>query len=327
MFYRYLIVHLYTVKIKKLDMITYSVAQVEALTGIKAHTLRIWERRYDFLKPLRTPTNIRYYTDAQLKKLINFGILVRNGYRVSKLEKMNDDQIFEAVTTILADPDSEDRDEIKGLTLAMLEMNEEEFDNIFERQVIRKGFLRTITEMIYPFLQYVGVLWNTNKAMIAQEHFVSNLIRQKIITAIERLSIPSKSSPAVVFFLLEGEDHEIGLLLANFIAKERGWRTYYLGHGVPLVNIQKVVDLVEPQMLMSMFVVPKPQKMDSFIDAVIGDALIPFVISGNSDNLDALQDRDYLIKISSPGEFVEQLDRHAVKEETESDQSTEQMNG
>lgn len=307
-------------------MITYSVAQVEALTGIKAHTLRIWERRYDFLKPLRTPTNIRYYTDAQLKKLINFGILVRNGYRVSKLEKMNDDQIFEAVTTILADPDSEDRDEIKGLTLAMLEMNEEEFDNIFERQVIRKGFLRTITEMIYPFLQYVGVLWNTNKAMIAQEHFVSNLIRQKIITAIERLSIPSKSSPAVVFFLLEGEDHEIGLLLANFIAKERGWRTYYLGHGVPLVNIQKVVDLVEPQMLMSMFVVPKPQKMDSFIDAVIGDALIPFVISGNSDNLDALQDRDYLIKISSPGEFVEQLDRHAVKEETESDQSTEQMN-
>lgn len=308
-------------------MITYSVAQVEALTGIKAHTLRIWERRYDFLKPLRTPTNIRYYTDAQLKKLINFGILVRNGYRVSKLEKMNDDQIFEAVTTILADPDSEDRDEIKGLTLAMLEMNEEEFDNIFERQVIRKGFLRTITEMIYPFLQYVGVLWNTNKAMIAQEHFVSNLIRQKIITAIERLSIPSKSSPAVVFFLLEGEDHEIGLLLANFIAKERGWRTYYLGHGVPLVNIQKVVDLVEPQMLMSMFVVPKPQKMDSFIDAVIGDALIPFVISGNSDNLDALQDRDYLIKISSPGEFVEQLDRHAVKEETESDQSTEQMNG
>ena len=218
-------------------MITYSVAQVEALSGIKAHTLRIWERRYSFLKPLRTPTNIRYYTDDQLKKLLNFGILVRNGYRVSKLEKMSNQEVFEAVTAILADPESEDRDEIKGLTLAMLEMNEEEFDNIFERQVIRKGFLKTITEMIYPFLQYVGVLWNTNKAMIAQEHFVSNLIRQKIITAIERLSIPPKSSPAVVFFLLEGEDHEIGLLLAHFIAKERGWQTYYLGPGVPVSNI------------------------------------------------------------------------------------------
>jgi DNA-binding transcriptional MerR regulator len=290
---------------------------VEALTGIKAHTLRIWERRYGFLKPLRTPTNIRYYTDEQLKKLLNFGILVRNGYRVSKLEKMDNEQIFQAVTAILADPDSEDRDEIKGLTLAMLEMNEEEFDNIFERQVIRKGFLRTITEMIYPFLQYVGVLWNTNKAMIAQEHFVSNLIRQKIITAIERLSIPSKSAPAIVLFLLEGEEHEIGLLLANFIAKERGWRTYYLGQGVPLVNIQKVVDLVEPQMLMSMFVIPKPQKINSFIDAVIGDAFVPFVVSGNPENLSELEDREYLIKISSPGAFVEQLDRLSKTQDAE----------
>jgi methanogenic corrinoid protein MtbC1 len=239
---------------------------------------------------------------------------------------MDNDEIFQAVTAILADPDSEDRDEIKGLTLAMLEMNEEEFDNIFERQVIRKGFLRTITEMIYPFLQYVGVLWNTNKAMIAQEHFVSNLIRQKIVTAIERLSIPSSSAPAIVLFLLEGEEHEIGLLLANFIAKERGWRTYYLGQGVPLVNIQKVVDLVEPQMLMSMFVIPKPQKINSFIDAVIGDAYVPFVVSGNPENLSELEDRDFLIKISSPAAFAEQLDRLAKTQDAEVHDSKDSSN-
>jgi DNA-binding transcriptional MerR regulator len=302
-------------------MITYSVAQVEALTGIKAHTLRIWERRYGFLNPQRTPTNIRFYTDDQLKKLLNFGILVRNGYRVSKLEKMNNQEIFEAVTGILADPDSEDRDEIKGLTLAMLEMNEEEFDNIFERQVIRKGFLKTITEMIYPFLQYVGVLWNTNKAMIAQEHFVSNLIRQKIVTAIERLSIPQQSAPAVVMFLLEGEDHEIGLLLANFIAKERGWRTYYLGQGVPVVNIEKVVDLIEPQMLMSMFVTPKPNKMRKFIDSVLGNSNVPFVVSGNPDNLNVLEQNEYLIKISSPDDFIEQLDHFYKSSERTNEES------
>lgn len=289
-------------------MITYSVAQVEALSGIKAHTLRIWERRYGFLKPMRTPTNIRYYTDDQLKKLLNFGILVRNGYRVSKLEKMSDDEIFEAVTGILSDPDSEDMDEVKALTIAMLEMNEEEFDNIFERQVIRKGFLKTITEMIYPFLQYVGVLWNTNKAMIAQEHFVSNLIRQKIVTAIERLSIPPKGAPAIVLFLLEGEEHELGLLLANFIAKERGWKTYYLGQGVPVVNVRKVVDLIEPDLLMSMFITPKPHKMNQFVESVIGDSKVPFVVSGNEDNMHALEDYDYLIRISSPQDFIEQLD-------------------
>ena len=113
-------------------MITYSVAQVEALTGIKAHTLRIWERRYDFLTPMRTPTNIRYYSDEQLKKLLNFGILVRNGYRVSKLNKMTPEQIYEEVAKVLADPGSESSDDMKGLTLSMLEMNEEDFDNIFE---------------------------------------------------------------------------------------------------------------------------------------------------------------------------------------------------
>ena len=292
-------------------MITYSVAQVEALTGIKAHTLRIWERRYGFLKPQRTPTNIRFYSDEQLKKLLNFGILVRNGFRISKLDKMSDEAIFEAVTSILSDPSSEDSDEIKGLTLCMLEMNEEEFDNIFERQVIRKGFLKTVTEMIYPFLQYVGVLWNTNKAMIAQEHFVSNLIRQKLVTAIERLSIPPKNAPAIVFFLLEGEDHEIGLLLANFIAKELGWRTYYLGQDVPIVNIHKVIEIVEPQLIMSMFVTPKPNKMNSFADAIIVDNEVPLVVSGSWENLQAIEDSKQVIKIASPSDFVDQLLRRS----------------
>jgi hypothetical protein len=165
------------------------------------------------------------------------------------------------------------------------------------------------------------VLWNTNKAMIAQEHFVSNLIRQKIVTAIERLSIPSKNAPSIVLFLLEGEEHEIGLLLANFIAKERGWRTYYLGQGVPLVNIQKVVDLVEPQMLMSMFIIPKPQKINSFIDAVIGDAYVPFLVSGNPENLSSLEDREYLIKTSSPDQFIDQLDRISKDREFQTEDS------
>ena len=101
-------------------MITYSVAQVEALTGIKAHTLRIWERRYDFLNPMRTATNIRYYSDEELKKLLNFGILVRNGYRVSKLNKMSDEEVFDEVTKVLANPNSESSDDMKGLTLSML---------------------------------------------------------------------------------------------------------------------------------------------------------------------------------------------------------------
>ena len=290
-------------------MITYSVAQVEALTGIKAHTLRIWERRYDFLTPMRTPTNIRYYSDEQLKKLLNFGILVRNGYRVSKLNKMTDDQVYEEVNKVLASPDSEGSDEMKGLTLSMLEMNEADFDEIFERQVIRKGFFRTIIESIYPFLQYVGVLWTTNKAMIAQEHYMSNLIRQKIIAAIEKLAIPPKGAPSIVLFLLEGEEHEIGLLLASFMAKEMGWNVYYLGYGVPIMNIKKVVEIAEPNLLMTMFVTPKMQKINGFISSILEDCEVPFAISGSQENLDAVVNHDLVIRISSPHDFKDELDR------------------
>jgi len=288
-------------------MISYSVAQVEALTGIKAHTLRIWERRYDFLEPARTPTNIRYYSDEQLKKLLNFGILVRNGYRVSKLNKMPSEQVFEEVAKVLANPGSQSSDEMKGLTLSMLEMNEEDFDDIFERQVIRKGFFRTITETIYPFLQYVGVLWTSNKAMIAQEHFISNLIRQKIIAAIERLSIPQKDAPSIVFFLLEGEEHEIGLLLASFVAKEMGWNIYYLGLGVPVPNIKKVIEMAEPQLLMTMFVTPKVKKLNSQIDAILEGNDVSFMLSGSTENLDAVVDSERILKVKSPADFQTQL--------------------
>ncbi len=181
---------------------------------------------------------------------------------------MSNEQVYEEVSKVLADPGSERSDEMKGLTLSMLEMNEEDFDDIFERQVIRKGFFRTITETIYPFLQYVGVLWTTNKAMIAQEHYMSNLIRQKLIAAIERLSIPSKDAPSIVFFLLEGEEHEIGLLLASFVAKEMGWNVYYLGQGVPVPNIKKVIEIAEPELLMTMFVTPKIHKVNGFIEEI-----------------------------------------------------------
>ena len=288
-------------------MITYSVAQVEALSGIKAHTLRIWERRYDFLDPMRTATNIRYYSDSQLKQLINFGILVKNGYRISKLNKMSDEQIYMEVTKVLADPTSESSDELKGLTLSMLEMDEEEFDNIFERQVIRKGFLKTITESIYPFLQYVGVLWTTNKAMVAQEHYISNLIRQKLIAAIERLSIPKKGAPSLVLFLLEGEEHEIGLLLASFVAKEMGFKVYYLGQGIPIINIKKVIEIAEPSVMMTMFVSPKAKKVNGFVTNLMENNEVPFIISGSDENLDAIEDAPRINKVSSPQEFQDYL--------------------
>jgi methanogenic corrinoid protein MtbC1 len=145
--------------------------------------------------------------------------------------------------------------------------------------------------------------------MIAQEHFISNLIRQKLIAAIERLSIPSKDAPSIVIFLLEGEEHEIGLLLASFVAKEMGWNVYYLGHGVPIPNIKKIIDIVEPKLLMTMFVTPKIHKVNAFIDEILSGNDVPFVISGSTENLDAVSESERLIKVTSPLDFQTHLAR------------------
>ena len=145
--------------------------------------------------------------------------------------------------------------------------------------------------------------------MIAQEHYISNLIRQKIIAAIERLSIPQKDAPSIVLFLLEGEEHEIGLLLASFVAKEMGWNVYYLGQSVPIVNIKKVIDIASPDLLMTMFVTPKVHKLNGYVASIIDGNEVPFVVSGSEENLNALSDSGQLLKVSSPTEFQDHLRR------------------
>ena len=296
---------------KKLDMTTYSMAQVENITGISAHTLRIWERRYAFLEPERTATNIRFYSDNELKKLLNIGILIRNGYRISKVDAMPESQINDLVTNILSNVSEENEDELNALILCMLQMNEDEFNKIFQRRIMRKGLQKTITGLIYPFLNHIGVLWGTDKVIPAQEHFISNLIRQKIIAAIETIPSPAKDAPGICMFLLDGEDHEIGLLLAAYMAKDLGWRVHYLGQNVPVTSIGAVVEIAKPKLLLSMFVVPAAEKTGKFIDMVRSQTDLPLLISGNRENFSDVELNDNLIHIKSPEELIEYLQNMA----------------
>lgn len=286
---------------------TYSIAQAERLTGIKAHTLRIWERRYDFLVPERTETNIRYFSDAQLRKLINVSILLKNNYRISSIAGMSDDLINLKVGDILSKEDPEYEEIIKALILAMLEMEETDFNRIFNRLVLRWGLLHTVTHVAYPFLAQVGVLWGTNKVLPAQEHFASNLIRQKIISAMETLAQPARSAPRIIFFLLENESHEIGLLLGAFIAKDLGWRVYYLGQNVPSPDIEMTVELLDPDLLMTMFVAPRHNKSDEILCRLIEDHQIPLLYSGNQTYLPCKSPSAYHVPIHSPVEFISYL--------------------
>ena len=295
-------------------MTTYSMAQVESLTGIKAHTLRMWERRYGFLNPCRTETNIRFFSDIQLVQLVNFGILLRNGYKISKIEKMPQDQIHELVNQILSSSDYKvdhnSREDIQSLTLAMLDMDEIRFDEIFKAHLIRKGLLGTVRDLIYPFLHHIGILWNTQKTMPAQEHFISCLIRKKIVSAIDMIPHPPAQAKKIIFFLLEDEHHEIGILLASFIAAERGYKVYYLGQNVPRENIREVLSITNADFIMSMFVAPKPDKSLTQIENILETTEVPFLISGNVENFISLLDNERLIYLKKPESLIEFLNNN-----------------
>lgn len=283
-------------------MATYSMAEIVSLTGINAHTLRKWESRYDIISPHRTETNIRYYSDNQLRKLLNVGILVRNGRRISQIDKMTDGEINHQVSQILVD--SESPDEINALIISMIKMDESAFDKIIDRNMRSKGLLTTVTELIYPFLNQIGILWTTHRAMPAQEHFISNLIRQKFFSAIEKLPMAREDAPKIILFLLQDEDHEIGLLLGTYLARQLGWKAYYLGQKVPVENIEKVVEIVQPELLMSMFIINRPKWVKSQISAIIERNNIPLVVSGNPHNFIDLKTSERILYPKSPEEMI-----------------------
>lgn len=187
---------------------------------------------------------------------------------------MTDEEIHKMVEDALIESD-QDAD-VKALVLSMINLDEQEFDNIVKSKILKSGILTTFTQVIYPFLHKVGVLWGINKIMPAQEHFVSNLIRQKICSAIDLLPIAPKNAPKIIMFLAEGESHEIGLLLAHFIAKNLGWRVFYLGQNVPHDNVKTMAELVEPNYLLTFFITTTPSLVEEKVFKLSSAAKTPF---------------------------------------------------
>ena len=295
-------------------MSVFTMAQIENITGINAHSLRIWERRYSFLKPFRTDTNIRYYNDEHLKSLLNISILTRNGMRISAIDKMSTETINEAVLDIVEkqSPNSNE-DQIAALILAMLEFNENAFEKIFQRQVISDGFLKTMTDTIYPFMARVGSLWTTNRALPAQEHFVSNLVRQKIIYHIENLPEPSERARKIIMFLPSGEYHELGLLLAFYIAKHLSWKVYYLGQDVPMDDVAHLHAMVDADLAFSMITTPLKKTLNELFEPITSTSDLNILISGNPMLFESLEIPDSLIHMSSPNALIERLQNSSAE--------------
>lgn len=248
-------------------MSRFSIKDLEQLSGIKAHTLRVWEQRYGIITPQRTQTNIRFYDDEALKLILNVALLNAHGFKISKIAGMNDGEMQREVLSITED-NSSYSDQIHALTIAMIDLDESRFEKILSRNAIKLGFENSMLRIIYPFLSKIGILWQTGAVNPAQEHFMSNLIRQKLIVAIDgQDESPSESSTKFLLFLPEGEQHEIGLLFSDLIIRSRKNKSIYLGQSLPIEDLNTVYEIYEPEYILTVLTsVPGAAAIQSFVD-------------------------------------------------------------
>lgn len=223
----------------------FTIKDLENLSGIKAHTIRIWEQRYTFLKPQRTATNIRYYSSEELKTLLNISLLNKYGYKISHINRMNNEELREKILTLNGTQAHQERI-VNELIQLMVDMDIESFEKVLDQYIMARGIEKAITYIIFPFLERIGILWLTDHINPAQEHLITNIIRQKIIVGIENIITPLDLQAKVILFLPENEHHELGLLFLHYLLKSRGVKTIYLGANVPLSDLEFVVNLKKP---------------------------------------------------------------------------------
>lgn len=216
----------------------FTIKDLENISGIKAHTIRIWEKRYNLLTPKRTDTNIRYYSNENLQKLLNIVLLNKNNFKISKIAKMSEEDLI-LQTRELAFDVAIDDEAINSLKLAMLQFDKNLFNNTYNKLLHKKTFREVFKDVFIPFLNHIGLLWQTDTLLPAHEHFISNLIAQKIQINTEKLQYNSTSATKTyVLFLPENEIHELGLLYLNYELVLRGCNTIYLGQSLPLNNLE-----------------------------------------------------------------------------------------
>ncbi len=227
-------------------MAIYSINDLEKLSGIKSHTIRIWEQRYGILHPKRTDTNIRFYEDDDLQKLLNVALLNRHGFRISKIAEMSKGDMTEQVSTVSNfkfDIDAQ----LDVLTLSVIEMDEIKFARIFDNHVEQLGFEQAMLEVIYPFMEKLSLLWLTGSIKPVQENFITQLIRNKLIAAIEKEPIAAdRKVSKFILYLPKDEQQELSILFMQYLIKRRGFRVVNLGANLALVDLKDACQIHKP---------------------------------------------------------------------------------
>lgn len=232
----------------------YSIKDLENLTSIKAHTIRIWEQRYNLLQPKRTDTNIRYYEDDDLRKILNINLLYSNGFKISKIAKLSENEIRSESRKLIMEKSQVNDEMVDLLLMSIIELDENKTYGMLLYAFEEKSIEELYTDIIIPLLHKIGELWQLNTISIGHEHFFSNLLRAFFLAKTSELKIEKKVNKKVMMFLRPGEEHELSLLLYNFIFKREGWQVIYLGSNVPYKDLKLTYDQMNPDLILTSFI-------------------------------------------------------------------------
>jgi len=238
----------------------YQINELERLTGIKAHTIRIWEKRYNLISPLRTDTNRRYYSDDEVRKLLNVSTLLSCGYKISKVATLDPGSLSQLILSLPQKNagSKQVNGRINELMQYTLAFEEQKIGELFDRLVSELGVYETVTTIIFPFLQRVGIFWSAGNAESTEEHFASAIIRSKLMSATNALPPTVQPAKTFLLFLPEGEWHDIGLLLANYIIRSKGCKTFFLGQNNQMESLEKSIPAIKPDYLLLFYITNRP---------------------------------------------------------------------
>jgi DNA-binding transcriptional MerR regulator len=285
-------------------MSVYKIKDLEVLSGIKAHTIRIWEKRYGILNPERSDSKIRAYNNDELTHLMNLSLLNKNGYKISHLAILSFDEIKELVWKIRHDLKLDNSQE--KLISALISLDEELFRDTLGHLIDTIGLEKTFSEHLIPFLDRIGVMWLVGTIHAAQEHFISNLIRQKIIVEINNQEIPKVTTDPILLYLPEHEWHEISLLFYQYLLRSKGIHTVYIGQSLPYSSLQTCLEILKPKaILTSWLTCVEDSFMKSYFKQLHKDVGgIPIMAGGAQVNLNSKLIKEYIVEIKSSSSLL-----------------------
>ena len=251
----------------------FSIKDLENLSGIKAHTIRIWEKRYQILEPMRTDTNIRLYDLVSLQKLLNITFLHNYGYKISKIATYKEDQIPELVSQIVSVKNSRNH-ALSAFKMAMMNFDQQLFFNTYDWLAAEKSFQEIFLDVFIPLLEEIGVLWQTDTITPAHEHFVSYLVRQKIVLNSEKLQVlnPTRLDKVFVLSLPLNEIHELGLMYLHYEILSKGYKSIYLGESMPIQNLKDLKKHFENIVYVSYLTIkPDRDQVNEYVEEMVAE--------------------------------------------------------